>query len=384
MILQLPAELVDMVIDVLYDDRRALRTCALVAKSWTPRTRVWLFRAIHVGRRINIYYDSGSHPDLFPSSRFTWMTLDRFAQYLRRAKSLVAHLRDMRLVLDRDEFGSTNRCDYLLSKIPTPFPIRRLYVNIQDTNHVFHVLRSLRSCIPSLDTFSLMSCATGTSDITRILSIYPELRTVYPASVYFDDELRNPTLSPPMLCTQTSSNHAQPRLVLITSSAILPWASRHLRSCDRLFLQHADIAEETPTDVMEAVSDPKTKSLVSGVELSLAKKHTDITFRRVESFPRLKVLQLVYDELFGIYLERPQSVADLLVNLPDACARLQALAIVFLITFHRMHILHDYDWASLDELLAQPGWEHLHVLVSVGRWTKFGEGNATGPLLWNP
>ena len=39
----LPAELLDHIVDLLYDARNALKICCLVSKSWIPRTRKHIF-----------------------------------------------------------------------------------------------------------------------------------------------------------------------------------------------------------------------------------------------------------------------------------------------------------------------------------------------------
>jgi hypothetical protein len=41
-------EIFDLIIDQLHDDRPALRTCALVSKSWTPRSRFQFFKHVTV------------------------------------------------------------------------------------------------------------------------------------------------------------------------------------------------------------------------------------------------------------------------------------------------------------------------------------------------
>lgn len=48
MIPALPAELVDIVIDHLFDDKPSLRACALVSSTWLPTSRYHLFRSITV------------------------------------------------------------------------------------------------------------------------------------------------------------------------------------------------------------------------------------------------------------------------------------------------------------------------------------------------
>ncbi|THU77144.1 hypothetical protein K435DRAFT_703039, partial [Dendrothele bispora CBS 962.96] len=44
----LPQELVDSIIDHLFDDPVSLKTCALVSKSWLPSTRHHIFHHIRL------------------------------------------------------------------------------------------------------------------------------------------------------------------------------------------------------------------------------------------------------------------------------------------------------------------------------------------------
>ncbi|KAF5371593.1 hypothetical protein D9758_003458 [Tetrapyrgos nigripes] len=43
-----PPELIDSIIDCLHNSPRVLKTCTLVARSWLPRSRVHLFRRLHL------------------------------------------------------------------------------------------------------------------------------------------------------------------------------------------------------------------------------------------------------------------------------------------------------------------------------------------------
>ena len=44
----LPEELLDLIVDLLHDERRTLRKCCLVSKSWIPRARKHLFANIEL------------------------------------------------------------------------------------------------------------------------------------------------------------------------------------------------------------------------------------------------------------------------------------------------------------------------------------------------
>ena len=42
----LPQEIIDYIVDLLQDERKTLKQCCLVSKSWLPRTRKYIFRKI--------------------------------------------------------------------------------------------------------------------------------------------------------------------------------------------------------------------------------------------------------------------------------------------------------------------------------------------------
>ncbi|EJD35583.1 hypothetical protein AURDEDRAFT_175312 [Auricularia subglabra TFB-10046 SS5] len=296
MSIHLPAELVDMDIDHLSSDRPALSACALVANSWTPRTRIWLFRAIHVGVGKPFETHVGRcHADLFPSSRFTYMSFYRFVRYLRRAKQLVAHLQDLRLVLCDFHFDlSANAFIYMLSQIPTPFAIHRLHVDTQDPYHALLVLRGLRPHISSLDMCSLASCPTGTSQLSEIMSLYPELRTIYHAYIVYDDDLGKSTQVAETPRTSPGDKPAPSRTFIIFAPCVLSWASRHLRPNGRLFVYNRGIIEHSFPETVEAVR--RTKWSIYGMGISIERESLAMTSHFIESLPSLSVLQLTYGD----------------------------------------------------------------------------------------
>ena len=59
----LPAELLDHVVDFLYDTEDTLRSCCLVAKSWIPRTRQHLFANVRFVAREDIESWKKTFPD---------------------------------------------------------------------------------------------------------------------------------------------------------------------------------------------------------------------------------------------------------------------------------------------------------------------------------
>ena len=62
----LPPELLDHTIDLLHDERDALRSCSLVSKSWIPRTRKHLFASVRFYTVANLQSWKATFPD--PSS----------------------------------------------------------------------------------------------------------------------------------------------------------------------------------------------------------------------------------------------------------------------------------------------------------------------------
>ncbi|KAH8101375.1 hypothetical protein BXZ70DRAFT_88828 [Cristinia sonorae] len=60
--IHMPLELVDIIIDYLYDDIESLSACSLVARDWRPSTRYHLFRDLRIsGDNIFSGYDSFLH-----------------------------------------------------------------------------------------------------------------------------------------------------------------------------------------------------------------------------------------------------------------------------------------------------------------------------------
>ena len=65
---QLPAELLDLIVDHLHDAYGALMNCCLVATSWIPRTRTHLFADIRFRAEEGLESWKMTFPDITPSS----------------------------------------------------------------------------------------------------------------------------------------------------------------------------------------------------------------------------------------------------------------------------------------------------------------------------
>ncbi|RDX44608.1 hypothetical protein OH76DRAFT_1093315 [Lentinus brumalis] len=51
----IPVEVSEHVIDMLWDDKDTLRACALTCRAWVPRSRLYLFRSITLRERPTVY-----------------------------------------------------------------------------------------------------------------------------------------------------------------------------------------------------------------------------------------------------------------------------------------------------------------------------------------
>lgn len=73
---QLPAELLDYIVDFLQDDKYALGRCCLVSKSWITRTRkhlfaeVWFFRSANLQSWKKTFSDPSTSPACYVNSLF--------------------------------------------------------------------------------------------------------------------------------------------------------------------------------------------------------------------------------------------------------------------------------------------------------------------------
>ena len=59
----LPEELLDSVVDFLYDERDALKSCCLVSKSWIPRTLEHIFAQVEFFGTENLESWKTTFPD---------------------------------------------------------------------------------------------------------------------------------------------------------------------------------------------------------------------------------------------------------------------------------------------------------------------------------
>ena len=82
----LPAELLDCIVDHLYDAEDALRNCCLVSKSWIPRTRMHLFTDVQFKTEANLESWKKTFPDPLTSpAHYTKALLIDFSHIITAA-----------------------------------------------------------------------------------------------------------------------------------------------------------------------------------------------------------------------------------------------------------------------------------------------------------
>ena len=78
---RLPAELLDLIVGLLYDSRDALKSCCLVSKSWIPRARRYLFANVEFSTETDLQLWKTTFPDSSTSpARYTKALLLKFPQ----------------------------------------------------------------------------------------------------------------------------------------------------------------------------------------------------------------------------------------------------------------------------------------------------------------
>ncbi|EJD48739.1 hypothetical protein AURDEDRAFT_183276 [Auricularia subglabra TFB-10046 SS5] len=350
---QLPTELIDAVVDVIYDDKPALRACALIAKAWTPRTRFWLFRAIQVGSPLGAAGRGGMQGGVPLKPHFLVIFRPQFMQFVRRARHLLGYLTDLRLVLERDELQHyRDDWDYICSKIPAGSPICRLHIETLEPGDIASLMRLLRPHIASLDLFSFWTCNWNKHMLWRMLDLYPELRTVFAAPSYIPDPADDEVVAP---------GEASVRRTYVVhwedAMRAREWGC-HSSDRDAIYLPRVVVGSGHDVTAM-CLEATLIAPLVRGLELTLGTVDVAAYGPLVRGFRELRVLHLAYlarsDPCMGL--------ASLLRAIEGTCTRLRA--VVFdLARFERPHQgFLAMDWAALDARLADPAWIRVHLYV---------------------
>lgn len=350
----LPAELVDVVIDFLQQDRGALRTCALVAKTWVPRSQAWLFRAIQVGPDRQECLD-GALP-LGP--HFSVMLLPRFVDCVRSARHLLANLVDLR-VLGSDELRTDRgEWEYICANLHTSSRIRRLHIDAPGPGELTFLMNGLRPRIVSLAVFSFSIPTWGPALLGNVLRLYPELRTIFAEPDYASDPVDVPHYS-----LAPSDDSPGRTFVLYWNDVVNAdgwW--RRLLERDKVYLR------ETPSlDARElfaaTLAAAKVATVVRGLEVDTYECSAPSFAPLLRSFARLRVLHLVfYEKLRG---DPFPEIVSLIHGIKGACTRLRALAVEILVRGDRSSNMGKQDWPALDTCLAEPAWVDLQLHVRI-------------------
>lgn len=169
----LPQELIDEVIRNLASDTRSLRSCSLVARSWTYPSRKWLFNNIILSKRTHQLW------------------LDRISP---RNVDLLHNVRAFVYVLDTNNLrkGTTPyRIDSLYSYLPSLHSLGRLGLYYTSLGPEVPQNIGLFSALQlSLSSLSLSGCRVTSSALITLINCFPLLtylalrRLIYEA----DDE----------------------------------------------------------------------------------------------------------------------------------------------------------------------------------------------------
>ena len=131
--LQLPAELLDLIVDLLHDTRCALMNCCLVSTSWIPRSRKHLFATItfHTEERLQSWKKAFPNPSTSPA---------HYTETLFVECSLVVTAADAEAGGWVTAFSHVVNLEVSGRELPT----RRLAVNLAALHGLSPVVKSLR------------------------------------------------------------------------------------------------------------------------------------------------------------------------------------------------------------------------------------------------
>ena len=196
-----PPELVDVVIDQLYNDVNSLRTCALASSSWLPTSRYHLFNDVLFGDEASILRWTQTFPA--PSG---------IPSYVENLHVSCASLLDdaSDVSLDISTFTRLKGL-FIGGNEVTPTRYRRLL-----SRNYFQRITLLPS--KSLRTFSLSFPVVPVSDVISVVRHFPRLDDLYLkvfAVLPSDDTVDTKTEASPSLCgTLTLVSHLNYRPII--------------------------------------------------------------------------------------------------------------------------------------------------------------------------
>ncbi|CDO74971.1 hypothetical protein BN946_scf184945.g43 [Trametes cinnabarina] len=223
---RIPPELCDLVLDQLHEDKRSLRACALVSRSWLARAQHHLFWSIYLD----------------------WSNCYSFSRLLSNNPSLADHMKTLEIegafgIFSMDRLhGAT--LDAWLRAVPPWLPHRLLHLNKLELALLTidsDLVRRFFGQLPSVSHLTLWACALTTFDV--FAELFLSLPLLKRLSIAFIQEWEaNPR---PISCVQPGRPRPQLEVVELTSSCdnfkVLNWLAGeglhhdvHTISCTRV------------------------------------------------------------------------------------------------------------------------------------------------------
>jgi hypothetical protein len=186
---KVPPELTDRIIDFLHSDRKALKTCALVCKSWIPSSRLHLFETLYLTTSNKIL----ELTNLLGSNDST--TIER-------------HVRTLKI----NDWVPFVRLAQYLSRFPALESL--ILIGVQDDIHGLDDLHLWFNGITNLDVMSFQFI--NPKCFSRFLDAFPLLESlrINLRGLSRDDDAQSPTISLPLRIRI---------LHIILSSSMLPF-----------------------------------------------------------------------------------------------------------------------------------------------------------------
>ncbi|KIP02590.1 hypothetical protein PHLGIDRAFT_122343 [Phlebiopsis gigantea 11061_1 CR5-6] len=181
----LPAELEDIILDHLHDDRKALAACSLVRRSWLPASRY------HYWRKLRLECSSNE--------------LDRLDRLFTLFPDVVGHVRDVIFSRTKNELFKTYDLTLIyallvaLTKLPALTSVSLKGLRFYSGHTPFSLSRG-----PTLHTFRRLCITSCTfadfTDITYLRAIFPMLTALHLDEVWWGSYA---SASPPSTSPQT-------------------------------------------------------------------------------------------------------------------------------------------------------------------------------------
>lgn len=169
----LPQELVDAIIDYLFDDHDTLKSCALVEKRWLKRSRYHLF--------FHFTLCSSSRSEDSCSSTAS-ILLNSFMNFIESEQSCTIWISELQFGTVRHDKAaiSITRSQFrkihsIVSKLPSIRSVSLLHLafDLKDTFPGDQPQSLLAQILQPLQRLLISECCISTSDIQRLVLLYP-------------------------------------------------------------------------------------------------------------------------------------------------------------------------------------------------------------------